>query len=175
MASYVITQEMARNAANCLVKKKFEQIEEKLTKKEYEFGEFLARKYFSDVVLQVVSLYAEYVGFYSSFYVKHENLPSIRIDTSLKLPTHKNLVLINIDEYRAVREIRNEWKKLKDKESDTKTYLTNEILKLRTYKRVKEQAPELLPFLPEAKEEKKLPSVNYGNLRSFVKSIVETK
>ena len=166
---------MARNAANCLVKKKFEQIEEELTKKEYEYGEFLARKYITDEILQIVSLYAEYVGYYSSLYVKHERNKTTRIDTSLKLPTQKTDIIVTLDEYNAVREIRNEWDKLRDKKAATKNYLTEEILKLRTYNRVKEQAPELLPFLPEAEADKKLPSVNYGNLRSFVKSIVETK
>ena len=175
MASYIITKEMAINAACCLVRKKFEKKEEELTKKEHALGEFLARKYYPDPVLQVISLYTEYVGYYSSFYVKYENLPSRRIDTLLRLPTHKNEVYVSIEDYKAVCKFRDKWDNIRKEKRNTETYLIDEILKIRTYNRVKEQAPELLPFLPKEKEEKKLPSVSYDNFRAFVKSIVETK
>lgn len=166
---------MARRAAECLVRKKFEQEERELTKEEHELGECLALKYYPNEVLGFLVVYADYVGYYSGVYVKCENLPSKRIDTSMKLPTNKNEVRVNIKEYEAVCAVLDKWKKLREKKAATTDYLMEEIMKLRTYKRVAEQAPELLPFLPEAKEEKKLPAVNYGNLRAFVKSIVETK
>lgn len=166
---------MATNAAKCLVSKKFEQEEKELTKREHEYGEFLARKYYPSDVLQFLSKYADYVGYYSSLYVKIEGFSSKKIATSLKLPTRKNLIMVELEEYEEVRKIMVRWNKLREKKDGTAKYLEEEILKLRTYKRVAEQAPELLPFLPEAKEEKKLPAVNYGNLRAFVKSIVETK
>ena len=166
---------MAKNAACCLVRKKFEKKEAELTKKEIEYGDFLARKYYPDDVLQFVSLYAEYVGCCSGFYVRCTGNCGRRINSSLKLPANKNDIYVDIEEYEAVCKFRNEWDKLKNQKDSILEYLKEEIFKLRTYNRVKEQAPELLPFLPKEKEEKKLPSVNCGNLRAFVKSIVETK
>ena len=173
MASYVITKDVAKNAAKELVKKKWERVEKELTQREYECGAKLAHKYYPKEVLDFVAEYSNYVGCMNSFYVRCEGLPARRIDTAIKLPGVLNYITVGCDEYNEVAKIRNAWDKITKEKQRVKEGLVDEILKLRTYNRVKEQVPELLPLLPAPKEEKQLPAVEFGNFRAYIKNIIK--
>lgn len=173
MASYVITKEVAKNAANCLVEKKWERVEKELTQREHEYGAKLARKYYPKDVLDFVAKYPQYIGYITYFYVRCKHLPSARIDTEIKLPCALTDFTVDSDEYQEAVKIRNAWSELRKEKERVRKSLIDEILKLRTYNRVKEQVPELLPFLPEPKEEKQLPAVDFGNFRAYIKNIIK--
>ena len=173
MASYTITKDMARSAANKLANKKWERVENELTQREYEYGTILARKYYPKVVLDFLAEYSNYTGYITCFYVRYESLSSKRIDTGIKLPCAKTEFTVDWDEYKEVGKIRNAWDELRNEKDRVRKSLIDEILKLRTYHRVKEQVPELLPFLPEPEEEKQLPAVDFGNFRAYIKNIIK--
>lgn len=173
MASYVITKDVAKRAADVLVKKKWERVEKELTQREYEYGAKLARKYYPKEVLDFVAEHSIYVGYMTCFYVRCERQPGKRIDTEIKLPCARTDITVDRDEYDEVVKIRNAWDKLTKERQRVRDSLVDEILKLRTYNRVKEQVPELLPLLPAPKEEKQLPAVEFGNFRAYIKNIIK--
>ena len=173
MASYVISRVVARNAADELIKKKFEKVENELTQREYAVGEKLARKYYPSDVLDFVAERFGYVGYITYFYVKHDYLSSKRIDTKIKIPCALTTFNVDYNDYNEVVKIREAWGEIRKEKEKVKQKLIDDILKLRTYNRVKEQVPELLPFLPEPKEEKQLPTADFGYFRKCIKQILK--
>ena len=173
MASYVISREVARKAATELIKKKFEEVENELTQREYVFSEKLARKYYPKKVLDLVAEYPNYLGFTTYFYVRHDCMTNRRLDTEVKIPVAMTTIKVDAYEYSEAEKIRKAWKKISDEKENIKQRIIDDILRLRTYNRVKELVPELLPFLPEPKDEKQLPAADFDYFRECIKQVLK--
>ena len=173
MTSYVISREVARKAADELIKKKFEKVENELTQREYSCGEKLARKYYPSDVLDFVAKRFSYVGYVTYFYVKHDYLSSKRIDTKIKIPGAFYTFNVDYNDYNEVVKIREAWGEIRKEKEIVKQKLIDDILRLRTYNRVKELVPELLPFLPVPKEEKQPPAADFDYFRECIKQVLK--
>lgn len=175
MASYIITKEIARQAAGMITRKMYEEKDNTLEGNEKKLGDFIAKKYFPKEVLEAVEKYGDYLGHCNYIFVfshyKGEKQKHLCLGTTVKIPCGRSGAEIDYDDYKlVVRILGAKEAHRKDKEGTRQT-LREQIMKLRTYSRVEKEAPELLPYIPAPAEPKKLPAPQWDDLRKLLQEI----
>lgn len=149
----VITKSAANSAAKKMADQLFNEELEVLEKRERALGDRLAKKYLSADLLKAVETYYEYVGSRTTFYVaRYETDDEVQIDTNIKLPIRKSTAIISTAEYKEVSDTITSIKTLRSKKYSTRVKLQNQILSMRTYKRLEKEAPNLLEYFPKNNE-----------------------
>lgn len=148
----VITKSAAISAAKKMVDQLFDEELEALRKRERALGDRIAKKYFSAGLLKAVETYYEYVGCCTSFYVSDETSDSLELLTNIKLPMRSNRRSISTAEYKEVSVIVANIGIIKSRKYSTRVKIANQILSMRTYKRLEKEAPNLLEYFPKKDE-----------------------
>lgn len=148
----VITKSAANSAAKKMVDQLFNEELEALEKRQRELGDCIAKKYLSAGVLKAVEAYHVYVGYRTNFYVRDETSDSLELVTNIKLPIRRRDIVISTAEYKEVSDTVTNIGIIKSKKYSTRLKLQNQILSMRTYKRLEKEAPNLLEYFPKKDE-----------------------
>lgn len=160
-----VTRSMADEAAKQLASQVFDKKIELAEQAERQFGDELIKKYIPAPILAVGVEYSsyfinksKYLGFATSF--------GGQIQSNIVNPISNKYIQIEMEDYKHAKVLIDKRKKLQQNKGDYMSKVSDALLQLKSFKRIKENFPEALPFLNFAETTALIPQ--FTELRSLL-------
>lgn len=171
MSSKRITKDIAQKVSIKIAADSFDDRVEKARKKVRAYTDKIVEEYVPQPVLETTKDYEDFFTASNIVGVKCENRYLCFSETSYKLPTGHVVLKVKPDQYDKISSLNKEKRAVCAQRDEFGRTVFNAICDLKTEKRIKEQIPEIIPYLAlfqEVTDENPKTSSTFNSIRKNI-------
>lgn len=145
-----VTRLMADEAAKQLAEIAFGEKAKAAHIAECEFGDYIINKYIPGPVLAVGKEFDSYFldkGKYVQCVSEYPNGVSVSLGSNIINPLPRKYLTINCEDFKQAKKLKSNYNNLVQDKSNYEGQVSDALVQLKTFKRIKEHFPEALPYL----------------------------